>query len=113
MTILTLHPRQRAILEFVAAEIDGAGLPPSIRQIGASLEIWSTSVVNYHLNKLRDRGLIVRDVRVSRGLAMTDAGYRALGRRPRVADAALGRALRRAARRDPRAAGVLAELEVA
>jgi len=109
-----ISPRTLAVLTFVADKVERTGVAPSMREIvDAGVGITSTSVAAYHLDRLARAGLLTRESAISRGLAMTDAGYRALGRRPRVADAALGRALRRAARRDPLAAGVLAELEVA
>lgn len=107
-----LSPRQIAILECIA---DAGAVPPTIREIGLAAGISAKSVVDYHLNRLAGRGLIVRDdrARASRGLVMTDAGYAAIGRVSPASDAALGRALREAAQRSPVMAGVLAELEVA
>jgi len=109
----TLHPRQRSILELVAASVARSGLPPTVRELGTALGNVSTGMVAYHLDRLALAGLLIRDDMIARGLTITDAGYAALGRVSPAADAELGRALRRAARRDPQAAGVLAELEVA
>lgn len=46
------------------------GYPPSIREIGRQTEISSTSVVNYYLDQLEERGYIERDRNVSRGLRL-------------------------------------------
>ncbi len=66
-----LNERQRLILRFIASQLEESGYPPTIREIGNDVGISSTSVVNYHLNKLKERGLIERDDRVSRGLKLT------------------------------------------
>ncbi len=63
-----LSPRQRGILRFIGEFKKGHGYPPTIREIGAALKISSTSVVNYNLNILEQRGLIERDKTVSRGI---------------------------------------------
>lgn len=71
-----LNERQRKILAFIAEQLEESGYPPTIREIGGAVGISSTSVVNYHLNKLKERGLLARDDRVSRGLKLTDAAGR-------------------------------------
>lgn len=76
-----LTERQKKILLCIADALDDQGYPPTIREIGEQVGISSTSVVNYHLNKLRERGLIDRDDRVSRGLKITEAGEEQLGGR--------------------------------
>lgn len=107
------HPRRRRILRYIAREIDRHGYPPTIREIGAAVGISSTSLVNYHLLKLEDAGLIERSDAVSRGLSLTPAGYAALGLVSPAADAALGRALRLAAEAgDETAAAVVEALGV-
>lgn len=50
------------------------GYPPSIREIGNSSGISSTSVVNYYLDKLAADGYIQRDERVSRGTFLLPLG---------------------------------------
>lgn len=76
-----MSTRQERILSCIADAVDDHGYPPTIREIGNVVGITSTSVVNYHLNKLRDRGLIDRDDRVSRGLKLTPAANRVLARK--------------------------------
>jgi repressor LexA len=66
-----LSTRQKNILKFIERFIDNHGYPPTIREIGEAVGIASTSVVNYNLNKLVDRGLIERAPKVSRGLWLT------------------------------------------
>ena len=67
-----LSERQQNMLEYIALYIDDAGRPPTIREIGQAVNISSTSVVNYNLTKLNEKGFIDRDSDVSRGLRLTD-----------------------------------------
>jgi repressor LexA len=69
-----LSERQRNILRFMEAYIDGHGFPPTIRQIGEATGINSTSVVNYNLNKLVTAGYLERESRASRGIRMIKNG---------------------------------------
>ena len=65
-----LSERQRQILNFIEAFIDENGYPPTIREIGTAVNIGSTSVVNYNLNKLVREGFLERSQKVSRGLLL-------------------------------------------
>jgi repressor LexA len=65
--------RQRRILDYIEDHVETHGFPPSIREIGEKVGISSTSVVNYHLNKLTEKGLLSREGRVSRGLKLGTA----------------------------------------
>jgi repressor LexA len=67
-----LSERQQNMLEYISVYIDDAGRPPTIREIGQAVNISSTSVVNYNLTKLNEKGFIDRDSDVSRGLRLTD-----------------------------------------
>ena len=74
-----LTDRQRRILDFIQEFTSDNGYPPSIRQIGASVGISSTSVVNYNLNRLVEDGFLDRDKNVSRGIRLTDKLLKATG----------------------------------
>ncbi len=76
---LKLSTRQRGMLHFIHESIEDESRPPTIREIGGALKISSTSVVNYNLNRLKDKGLLQRDRTVSRGLRLTDSAYEFLG----------------------------------
>ena len=76
---LNLSTRQRGMLHFIHESIKDESRPPTIREIGGALKISSTSVVNYNLNRLKDKGLIERDRTVSRGLRLTESAYAFLG----------------------------------
>ncbi len=67
---MTLTTRQQAILEFIRDFSGRTKYPPTIREIGKSVGISSTSVVNYNLNVLEKQGLIARDKTISRGIKL-------------------------------------------
>lgn len=63
-----LSGKQSQILAFLQRFIDEKDYPPSIRDIQVGCGISSTSVVDYNLRKLEDKGFIRRDREVSRGI---------------------------------------------
>ena len=67
-----LSERQKNILAYIEEYVAEYGRPPTIREIGSAVKISSTSVVNYNLTKLKERGLLERDAEVSRGLRLTE-----------------------------------------
>jgi repressor LexA len=74
-----LSERQQKIMDYIWHYGQDNGRPPTIREIGAAVDISSTSVVNYNLTKLKERGLLERDAEVSRGLRLTDLALKAFG----------------------------------
>lgn len=74
-----LSERQHNILQFIWDYIEEHSRPPTIREIGGNVKISSTSVVNYNLNKLEERGLLERDADVSRGIRFTEQAMALLG----------------------------------
>ncbi len=83
MSILT--PRQQEILDFLRSYIEEHDYPPSIRDIQEGCNISSTSVVDYNLRKLEEKGYIRRDREISRGIELLGAR----GRRPRIVEVPL------------------------
>ena len=67
-----LSERQNKMIEFIGHFTENRGYPPTIRQIGEAVDISSTSVVNYNLNKLERDGYIMRDLKVSRGVRLAN-----------------------------------------
>lgn len=67
-----LSDRQTEMIRFIGRFTDDKGYPPTIRQIGEAVNISSTSVVNYNLNKLEREGFILRDLKVSRGVRLAE-----------------------------------------
>lgn len=68
----SLSKRQRKILEFFYEFQQERDFPPTIREIGKAVDISSTSVVNYNLNRLEEMGFIAREKTVSRGIRLLE-----------------------------------------
>lgn len=65
-----ISARQKDILSYIHDFVDEHGYPPAIRQIQESLDISSTSVVAYNLKALENKGKLLREGRVSRGIKL-------------------------------------------
>jgi repressor LexA len=63
-----LGERPLKILKFLGKYQGDHGYSPSIREIGKFIGVDSTSLVDYYLNQLVDKGYIERDNRVSRSI---------------------------------------------
>lgn len=74
-----LSERQRNILQYIADYMSENTRPPTIREIGRNVKISSTSVVNYNLTRLVEKGMLERDSEVSRGLRLTQKTLDFLG----------------------------------
>lgn len=70
-----LAPRQRQLIDFVAAYQDQKGIPPTLREIGEALGIKSTNGVSDHIKALIKKGYLERvgDARASRGVRLSQA----------------------------------------
>ena len=75
----SLSERQKNILSFIHSYREEHDRPPTIREIGAAVDISSTSVVNYNLTRLEEREYLLRDAEVSRGISFTDKALEFLG----------------------------------
>ena len=76
-----LSARQSKILEYIRDFIDKNDYPPSVRDIQRGCGVSSTSVVDYNLRRMEEKGVLERDRKVSRGVKLP--GGRA---RPRTVD---------------------------
>jgi repressor LexA len=56
-----LTPRQRRVLEVIRAAVERRGYPPSVREIGESVGLTSTSSVAHQLKVLQNKGYLRRD----------------------------------------------------
>jgi repressor LexA len=65
-----LSEKQRRIIKYIDRFLGEKGYPPSIRDIQKGCDISSTSVVDYNLNILENRGFINRHADVSRGIQL-------------------------------------------
>ncbi len=63
-----LTPRQRRVLDFIRSSIEQRGYPPSIREIGSSVGLTSTSSVAHQLKTLETLGFLRRDPNRPRAL---------------------------------------------
>ncbi len=63
-----LSERHLKIMEFLSRFQDDNGYSPSIRQIGDSINVKSTSLIDYYLNQLQEMGYIEREGRISRSI---------------------------------------------
>jgi repressor LexA len=63
-----LGERPVKILKYLGDYQDKHGYSPSIREIGKYIGVDSTSLVDYYLNQLAEKGFIERDNRVSRSI---------------------------------------------
>jgi repressor LexA len=71
-----LSDKQQRILQFVQEFLDERDYPPSIRDIQQGCGISSTSVVDYNLKRLEEKGLIRRDREISRAIQLPATGAR-------------------------------------
>lgn len=69
------HENQQKILDFIKAEIEDKGYPPSVREICTAVGLRSTSTVHAHLNHLERQGLIRRDSTKPRALEVLDGSH--------------------------------------
>ncbi len=76
----SMQKKQR-IYEYIKAEIDLSGLPPTIREIGKRFNISSTNGVRYFLEKLEEDGLIRRRSRTARGIRVVEREHAERGTR--------------------------------
>jgi repressor LexA len=60
--------RQLAIYDFIRAQTETKGRPPTMDEIRAALGLSTKSLVSYHLKALETAGLIERTPQVSRGI---------------------------------------------
>ncbi|MGE0228541.1 MAG: transcriptional repressor LexA [Dehalococcoidia bacterium] len=71
-----LSDKQARILQFVEQFVAEHDYPPSIRDIQQGCDISSTSVVDYNLKRLEEKGLLRRDREISRAIQLPGAGTR-------------------------------------
>lgn len=65
-----LSKRHELILKFLSKFQEENGYSPSIREIGQSIGVKSTSLVDYYLKQLEDKGYISREQHISRSICL-------------------------------------------
>lgn len=63
-----LSERQRKIMIFLTNFVRDSGYSPNIREIGDNIDVKSTSLIDYYLNQLEERGYIARDKHIARSI---------------------------------------------
>lgn len=63
-----LSPRQKEILRFILSEVRKKGYPPSVREIGRSVGLSSSSTVHAHLANLERKGYLKRGQALPRAI---------------------------------------------
>jgi repressor LexA len=77
-----MEERLRKILEFLSSFQEKSGYSPSIREIGDKIGVKSTSLVDFYLDKLENRGTIVRDKHISRSIRVLSNSLKEVFRIP-------------------------------
>ena len=75
-----LSAKQQRIIDFVHRFLMNSGYPPTIRDIVSGCGLSSTSVADYHLNILKEKGYIRRHPEISRGLELLNRSLTSLSR---------------------------------
>ena len=65
-----LSKRHQKILKFLSKFQEENGYSPSIREIGESINVQSTSLVDYYLKQLEEKGYISREQHISRSICL-------------------------------------------
>lgn len=85
-----LTPRQRRVLDVIRDSVEHRGYPPSMREIGESVGLTSSSSVSHQLHMLESKGFIRRDANRPRALEVlhpdTGAARTASAPSPAVGD---------------------------
>lgn len=71
--------KQHEILKYIYEQVKKKGYPPTVREIGLSTDLSSTSTVHGHLARLEKSGYILRDPSKPRAIEFTPAGLNKLG----------------------------------
>jgi repressor LexA len=77
-----LSLRQSKILQVIRDSVRKRGYPPTMREIGAAVDLASTSSVSYQLSTLQRKGFLHRDVGRPRTVEVLPPGHPAVRRRP-------------------------------
>lgn len=88
-----LSEKQIKMRTYIQKFLDEHGYPPTVRDIQHACGISSTSVVDYNLNILEERGVIKRNPDISRGIEMVGTGGKRTVRIPLLSAIAAGEPL--------------------
>ena len=82
-----LSERHRKIMDYLIKFQNANGYSPSIRQIGDSINVKSTSLVDYYLTQLQQMGYIDREDRISRSIRVLNPVPGSISLKEKVSDA--------------------------
>ncbi|WP_125605784.1 transcriptional repressor LexA [Lapidilactobacillus bayanensis] len=75
----TVSSKQLEVLQYIYDTVSDRGYPPTVREIGAAVNLSSTSTVHGHLSRLEKKGLLERDPTKPRAIEVTPEGLDELG----------------------------------
>lgn len=78
----SLTNRQKEIFKFIRQQIDEAGYPPSVREIGKAVGLSSSSTVHAHLRTLQKKGLLEIDDSKTRAIRLPGRHLKAVETQP-------------------------------
>jgi len=73
-----LTDREQTVLTFISQYIKEHGFPPCLREISAHLNVRSTSLASYYLDRLEDAGKIRRDPKIARSIVIVRGHHHAI-----------------------------------
>jgi repressor LexA len=85
-----LTARQRKVLEVIRDSVQRRGYPPSMREIGESVGLTSTSSVSHQLRALQRKGFLLRDPNRPRAVVVRMPGSAAIEAEPESYETASG-----------------------
>jgi repressor LexA len=85
-----LTARQRKVLEVIRDSVQRRGYPPSMREIGESVGLTSTSSVSHQLRALQSKGFLLRDPNRPRAVVVRMPGSAATPAEPESYETASG-----------------------
>lgn len=80
---MTKENKQLEILRYIYDTVANRGFPPTVREIGAAVDLSSTSTVHGHLSRLEKKGFIIKDATKPRAIEVTRKGQAELGIKPK------------------------------
>lgn len=85
-----LSKMQQKIFDYLVAQIQKQGYPPSVREIGAAVGLRSPSTVHFHLKRLEEAGFISKSAGKGRAITVLKNSEPAQNRVPIVGRVAAG-----------------------
>ena len=68
-----IESKLNKVFEYVESYADANGFPPTVREICAHLSIKSTATCHYYLQKLEERGLIIKSASKKRAMGIAES----------------------------------------